>query len=164
MIYRMQTYIVSLLQLIMASIIVSPIATLIFIALSQLFSFHDLIAEDTKPIIPLLQTSAFLIPLTSLPFFVFCICPYVTFLKRSKLKSMKYWVLGISYIAIVFPVVMHALKFIILGALGVTNILSAYFGIYVILYAYYGVHTLSAILISILMYFGCVGRANNLKE
>ena len=152
MIYRVRTYIVSLLQLLVASIIVSPVAVLIVIAISQLYSAHSFVIEDGNSIISLLQISALLIPVSSLPFFIFCICPYVTFLKCNELKSAKYWILGISYIAIVFPVVMYALKFLLLGVLGFTNILSVYFGIYVTLYAHYGVHTVSVILASILLH------------
>ncbi len=153
MIFLIRTYIISLLQLLLASIVVSPFATLIVIAIFQIFSPHGFVVEDINSIIDLAQTSAFLIPVTSLPFFIFCVCPYVTFLKCNKLKSTKYWILGISYIAIIFPVVMHALKFLILGVLGLYSILTAYFGIYVTLYAYYGVHSVSAILASMLMHW-----------
>lgn len=105
-----------------------------------------------EEIMQLSLTSAILIPLTSAPLFIFIICPYVSFLKRNNLKSAKYWMFGVSYIALIFPVTMRALKFLFLDIFGLYNILITYFGIYVTLYGYYGVHTLSTIFVSVLMY------------
>lgn len=161
MISYLKTYMISLSQLTICLIIVSPFATILMLIFSQLNGTNTLGIEE---IVHLSLTSSILIPLTSTPLFIFIICPYISFLKRNNLKSAKYWVFGLSYIALIFPVTMHALKFLFLEALGLYNILIAYFGIYVTLYAYYGVHTLSTIFVSVLMYKILTSGTKNLNK
>lgn len=147
--YILKIYAVSLAQLIMAFIITSPIATLITMSL---YRFLGAEIGNINFIFYLIQTSIIIIPVTSLPFIILFACPYVTALKYHKIKDMKYWFLGISGLALIFPIIMHVIKFIFLGVLGIYSIETAYFGIYVTLYVYYGVHTITALLTSVLMH------------
>ena len=147
--YILKMYSVSLAQLIVSFIIASPVATLITISLYYVLGS---VIGDTNSIISLTINSMVIIPITSLPFILLFACPYVTLIKYNKLKSIRCWFFGISGLALIFPIVIHIIKFLLLGVLGIYSIETAYFGIYVTLYVYYGVHTIAALLVSILMY------------
>jgi hypothetical protein len=145
----LKIYSVSLVQLIISFIIVSPIAALITVSLYYVLGYT---MADTQSIISLLKNAVIIIPITFLPFIILFACPYVTFMKYHKLKSLKCWFFGISGLALIFPVVMHVIKFLLLGALEIYNAVTVSFSVYVTLYVYYGVHTIAALLVSVLMH------------
>lgn len=129
-------YVVSLLQLIILSALIGA---------GIYVGAHGISWAEVKNVM-------ILTPLTALPFLVCVIAPYITYLKHEKIRSAKYWVFGIIYLALIFPIWMHALKLTILEIAGFYNILTAYFGVYVALYAGYGLQTLITIIIAVVMY------------
>jgi hypothetical protein len=136
-------------QLIILFIIASPIAALV---MTFFYSVLGSMSGDSHSIIALIKNAAIIIPLTSLPFIILFACPYVTFMKRHELKSIKYWFSGFIGLALIFPVMMHAIKFLLLGALEIYNAATVSFSVYTTLYVYYGVHTLTILLVSVLMH------------
>ena len=46
-------------------------------------------------------------------------------------------------LALIFPMVMHVIKFLLLGALEIYTALTVSFSAHVTLYVYYGVHTIA---------------------
>lgn len=144
----MKYYFVSLLELILLSFIASPIAALVM-------AFQ---LDTTTPITNLsgagnLMIQAIIwVPLTSLPFFLLFAAPYIAYLKLHHITSLYHWVIGISALVLIYPILMHGLKFILLGMLGIYNPVTVVLSAYVTLYVYYGVHTVAIIILSILIY------------
>jgi hypothetical protein len=145
----LKIYAVSLMQLIILFIIVSPIAALIMVFVYSVFGSTT---GDINGTVSLLKNAVIIIPATSLPFIIFFACPYVTFMKYHELKSMTPWFFGITGLALIFPVVMHIIKFIFLGALEIYNAITVSFSVFVTLYVNYGVHTVTTLLVSILIH------------
>jgi hypothetical protein len=145
----LKIYSVSLVQLIILLIIASPSAALIMTAVHYVFGSMN---GDANAIIALIKDAVIIIPLTSLPFIILFACPYITFMKRHEIDSIKYWFFGILGLALIFPVMMHTIKFLLLGALEIYNAATVSFSVYTTLYVYYGVHTLTVLLVSVLMH------------
>lgn len=146
---RLKYYFSSLFELIIFSFIASPLAAL-FMAFQLDTTPSTTNLNDAGN---LMMQAIIWIPLTSLPFFLFFAAPYITHLKLHQITSIYRWFIGMTILVLIYPILMHSIKFILLGMLGIYNPVTVVLSAFVTLYVYYGVHTLAIIILSLLIYY-----------